>query len=191
MAFLSQQSREKRNKIKIEIFHLHVPFSKSYPETEATWPTAKCKRRNSFDTWYYMVTCAMLCVSFSSKSETINVFLKHLLKSKACDQSNQAGKKLICHVIVKSYSSNYLWKFLIKIESTWRRKIKEQAPQLALPHRGRTVRSSHWRCCIRKLFLKILQYYWKNLCWSLFLKSLQTFRPAPQAEVFLWLLQNF
>ena len=159
MAFLSQQSREKRNKTKIEIFHFHVPFSKSYPETEATWPTAKCKRRNSFDTWYYMVTCAMLCVSFSSKSETINVFLKHLLKSKACDQSNQAGKKLICHVIVKSYSSNYLWKFLIKIESTWRRKIKEQATHLTLLYRGRTVRSSHRRwCCIRKLFLKILQY---------------------------------
>ena len=35
---------------------------------------------------------------------------------------------------------------------------KEQAPQLALVYRGRTVRSSHRRCCIRKLFLKIWQY---------------------------------
>ena len=161
MVFLSQQSREKRNKIKIEIFHHHVPFSKSYPETETTWPIAKCKRRNSFDTWYYMVTCATLCVSFSSKSETINVFLKLVLKSKACDQSNQAGKKLICHVLVKNYSRNYLWKFLIKIESLWRRKIKEQTPQLALLHCGRTVRSSRRSCCIRKLFLKTLQYYGK------------------------------
>ena len=44
---------------------------------------------------------------------------------------------------------------MIKIESTWRCKIKEQAPQLTLLYRGR---SSHRRCCIRKVFLKILQY---------------------------------
>ena len=36
--------------------------------------------------------------------------------------------------------------------------MKEQAPQLTLLYRSRTVRSSHRRCCIRKLFLKILQY---------------------------------
>ena len=36
--------------------------------------------------------------------------------------------------------------------------IKEQAPQLTLLYGGRTVRSSRRRCCIRKLFLKILQY---------------------------------
>ena len=40
----------------------------------------------------------------------------------------------------------------------WRHKIKEQTPQLALLYRGRTVRSSRWKCCIRKLFLEILQY---------------------------------
>ena len=108
-------------------------------------------------TSYYIVTCATLCVSFSSKSKAINVFPKHILKSKARDQSNQARKKLICHVIVKNYLSKVSRKFLIKIESTWRREIKEQAPQLTLLYRGRTVRSSHRRCCIRKLFLKILQ----------------------------------
>ena len=53
---------------------------------------------------------------------------------------------------------NASWKFLIKIESRWRREIKEQAPQLTLLYHGRTVRSSHRRCCISKLFLKILQY---------------------------------
>ena len=118
----------------------------------------KGRGRKSFDTWYYIVTCAMLCLSFWSKSKAINVFPKHILKSKACDQSNQARKKLICHVIVKNYLSNVSWKFLIKIESTRRREIKKQAPQLTLLYRGRTVRSSHRRCCIRKLFLKILQY---------------------------------
>ena len=125
---------------------------------EHRWPTAKCKGRKSFDPWYYIVTCATLYVSFSPKLKATNVFPKHILKSKARDQSIQASKRLFCHVIVKNYLCNVSWKFLIKIESTWRREIKEQAPQLTLLYRGRTVRSSHRRCCIRKLFLKILQY---------------------------------
>ena len=40
-------------------------------------------------------------------------------------------------------------------ESTWIREIKEQAPQVTLMYRGRTIRSSHQRCCIKKLFSKI------------------------------------
>ena len=74
--------------------------------------------------------------------------------------TNQFKKaRNFCHVIIKNYLCNVSWKFLIKIESTWRRKIKEQATHLTLLYRGRTVRSSHRRwCCIRKLFLKILQY---------------------------------
>ena len=103
---------------------------------------------------YYIAT---LCVSFLSKSEAIDVFPKHILKSKARDQSIQATKKLFCHVIVNNLC-NVSWKILIKIESTWRRNVKEQAPELTSLHRGKTARSSHRRCCIRKLFLKILQY---------------------------------
>ena len=114
--------------------------------------------RKPFDTWYYIVTCATLCVNFSSKTNAIIVFPKHILKSKTRDQSNQARKKLFCQVIVKNYLSNVSWMFLIKIESTWRREIKGQVPQLTLMYRGRPVRSSHRRCCIRKLFLKILEY---------------------------------
>ena len=144
----------------MQYFWLHgiLPFSKSYREIESTWSTAKCRARKFFDTWYYIVTCATLCVSFLSKSEVINVFPKHILKSNACDQSIQARKKLLYDVIVKNYLCNVSWKFLIKIESTWRRKIKEQALQLILLYRGNTVRSSQRRCCIRKLFLKISQY---------------------------------
>ena len=41
-------------------------------------------------------------------------------------------KRLYCHVTVKIYWCNVLCKFLIKIESTRKRKIKEQAPQLTL-----------------------------------------------------------
>ena len=121
-----QQSKQKRNKIKIWIFtamflmqcfclHGILTFSKSYPEIESTWPNAKCRGRKSFHTWYYKV---VLCVNFSSKSKAINVFSKHILKSKARDQSIQAKKKLFCHVIVRNYLCNVSWKFLIKIENT-------------------------------------------------------------------------
>ena len=41
---------------------------------------------------------------------------------------------------------NVLCKFLIKIESTWRSEVKEQASQLTLLYCGEAVRSSHWRC---------------------------------------------
>ena len=56
---------------------------------------------------------------------------------------------MFCHLTVKNYLCNVLYKFLIKIESTWRRKIKEQAPQLTLLYCGRTFRRS---------YLNILQY---------------------------------
>ena len=124
----------------MQYFCLHgiLPFSKWYPVNESTWPTTKCWGRKSFDTWYYKVTWAMLCVSFSSKSKAINVFPKR-------DQSIQARKKLFCHVIVKNYLCNVSWKFLIKVESTLRCEIKEQAPQLTLLYHGRTIRRSRWR----------------------------------------------
>ena len=65
----------------------------------------------------------MLCVSFSSKSKATNVSPKH---------TNVFSKKLSCHVIVNNYLCNVLCKFLIKTESTQRRKIEEQTPQLTL-----------------------------------------------------------
>ena len=92
---------------------------------------------------------------FSSKSKAINVF--HILKSKGRDQLSQARKKLFCLVIVKTIWATFHESFLFKIESMWRCKIKEQAPQLTLLYLGMTIRSSHQRCCIRKQFLKILQ----------------------------------
>ena len=162
----------------MQYFCLHdtIPFFKSYPEIESTWPTAECRGRKPFDTWYYIVTCAALYVSFPSKSKAINIFPKHIMKSKARDQSIQVTNKLFCLVIVNKYLCNVLWKFLVKIESTWRREIKEQAPQLTLLYRGRTAKSSHLWCCIRKLFLKFCSIHMKHLCWSLFLKK--TFKLA-------------
>ena len=108
----------------------------------------------AFDTWYYIVICATLCLSFSSKSKAANVFPKHILKSKARDQLIQARNNLFCHKIVKNYLCNVLCKFLIKIESIWRRKIKDQTPQLALLNCARTVKTRHRRCSIKKAVFK-------------------------------------
>ena len=136
--------------------------------------------RQYFDTWYYIITCTTLCVSFSSKAKAINVFPKHILKSKARDHSNQTSKKLFCHVIIKNYLSNVSWKFLIKIESTWRREIKDQAPQLPL-------------CTVVGLSEATTGGVIKK---TIIFKNLQTFRPAallkrdPNTSVFLWILQN-
>ena len=46
-------------------------------------------------------SCAMLCVSFSSKSKAINVFSKHILKSKAHD-----SKELFEQHFVKDFDQN-------------------------------------------------------------------------------------
>ena len=137
----------------IQYFCLHgiVPFSKSYPEIESTWSTASA---GFWHITYYIAICATLCVSFWSKSKATDVFPKNILKSKARDKSIQARKKWYCHVTVKNYFCYVLWKFLIKIESTWRREIKEQAPQLTLFYCGRTARSSHRRWSIKKAVLK-------------------------------------
>ena len=105
----------------MQYFCLHgiLPFSKSYPETESTWPTTECTHLHSY-------LCNALC-KFFSKLEAINVFPKHILKSKARDQSIQAKKKLFWHRIVHCLC-NVSRMFFIKIERMWRWEIKEQAP---------------------------------------------------------------
>ena len=71
------------------------------------------------------------------KLKATNVFPKSILKSKAGDQPIQAKKKLFCYVIVNNHLHSILRKLLIKIESTWKREIKEQTPQLTLLYRSR------------------------------------------------------
>ena len=132
-----KQSKQKQNKIKIKIFTTMLlmqyfclqgilPLCKSYPEIESIWPTTKWKARKSFEMWYYIVTRVSLCVSFSSKSKAINVFPKHILKSKARDQSIQATKKLFCHVIVQNYSPNVA--FWSKLKARGGAKSKNRDP---------------------------------------------------------------
>ena len=124
--FLSQQSKQKRNKIKIEVFtalvlmqyfclHGILSFSKWYPEIRSIWPTARCRGRKSI-TWYYIVTCATLCVSFSSKSKAI-IFPKHILKLKSPISLSKEeivlsrdSKQLFVQRFVKVFDQN--WKYV-------------------------------------------------------------------------------
>ena len=102
-------------------FCLHVifPFSKSCPEIESTWPTAKCNRRKSFDTWYYIVTCATLCVNFSSKSKPVNVFLKTYSQIKSTWPINSSKEAIVLSRDNKElFVQHFSWKFLIKIKNT-------------------------------------------------------------------------
>ena len=110
-----------------------------------------------------LVICATLCVIFSTKSKA-TVFPKHILKWKARDKSIQARKKFFCHVIVKNSLCNVFRKFLLKIESTWRLEIKEQARKLTLLYCSRTVRSSHRRCSIKNNVLKNFVISTGNTC---------------------------
>ena len=93
------------------------------------------------------------------------------------NQSIHARKKLFCHVIVKNYLCKVLCKSLHKIESTWRREIKEQPHQLTFLYCGETIRSSHRRRSIKKLFLKILQYPLETPVLESLLKKFQAWRP--------------
>ena len=133
-----------------------LPFSKSYPEIESIWTTTKCWGKKKFDTLYYSYLYSALCKFF--------IFFQNIFwnQKHVTNQFKQA----------RNYLCNVSWKFSIKIESTWRRKIKEQAPQLTLLYCSITVRSSHQRCCLRKLFLKNFAISTGNTCVGLcFLKS--------------------
>ena len=84
------------------------------------------------------------------------------------------GQKLFCPVIVNNYLCNFLCKFMIKVKSTWRCKIKDQTLQMTLLYCGRTVRSSHQRCSIKKVvFLNFAIFTGKHQCWGLFLLKSQ------------------
>ena len=66
---------------------------------------------------------------------------------------------------------NILCKFLIKIESTWRRRITKQTPQLTLLCCGRTVRSSHRRCSMKSAVLQNFAISLENFCVGVFFEK--------------------
>ena len=103
------------------------------------------------------------------------------------NQFNQE-RILFCHVIVKNYLCNVLCNFLIKTESTWKREIKEQTPQLTLCC-GRTARSSHRRCSIKKSVLKNFVISTGSTCVGVFFKK-SCRSEGPNTRVFLYILRN-
>ena len=126
----------------IQNFCLHslVLFSKSCPKINQLQSAGK----ESLLAWYYIVICAMHCVSFSSKS--INVFSKQILKLKARNSS-----KKIVFSRVKNYFCNIVCKFLVKFQTMWRHEIKEKTPQLTSLYCCRIVRSSNLRFSIKNV----------------------------------------
>ena len=135
----------------------HFRFSKSYPEIESTWPTAKCRGRKSFDTWYYLVTCAMLCLIFSSKLKAINVFPKHSEIEGLWPINSKKEELVLSH----DSKELFVQRFMKVFDQNWKH-VEAGNQRTDTPGdftvRGRTVRSSHWTCFIGKIFLKILQY---------------------------------
>ena len=109
--------------------------------------------------WHVMLhsySCNTLYKFFLSKSKVTNVFSKHFLKSKTRDQSIQVTKTLFCHITVNNCLCSVFCMFLIKIESKWSGEIQEQTLQLTLLYSGRTIRSSQWRCSVKKAVFKNL-----------------------------------
>ena len=128
----------------IQYFWVHgiLPFSKSYPEIESTWPTAKCRSRKSFDTLYNIVTCFSKTYSEIESTWPINSSKEEIVLS-------HDNNKLFVQLFVKVFDQK--WKHVDEGN-------QRTGTQLTLLYLGRTARSSYRRCCIRKLFLKILQY---------------------------------
>ena len=64
-------------------------------------------------------------------------------------------------ILLRDSKELFVQRFVKVFDQNWKH-VKPQnlrtGTQLNLLYRGETVRSSHWRCCIRKPFLKILQY---------------------------------
>ena len=97
--------------------------------------------------------CNSLCKFF------IKIKLKCFSKTYSRIESTwsiNASKEEI--ILLRDSKELFVQRFLKVFDQNWKREIKEEAPQLTLLYRGRAVRSSHRRCRIRKLFLKVLQY---------------------------------
>ena len=122
--FLSQQSKQKRKKIKIGIFTAMFRFPNHSLKLKAPNQLQSAGKKVF---WHVILhsylSCTTLCLSFHQNRKQL-IFFQNILKSKASDESNQARKKLFCHVLVKNYLRNVSWKFLIKIESTWKSKSR-------------------------------------------------------------------
>ena len=137
----------------VPLMFLLKRYSSVFQIISWNWKHLINRKMQAKKVFWHVVIYATLCVCFSSKSKAANVFPKNILKSKHVINQFKQWRNCFCRVIavviVKNYLCNVLCKFSIKIESMWRRKIKEQTPLLTLPYCARTVRSSN-----RRWFLK-------------------------------------
>ena len=140
--------------------------------------------------------CNDLC-KFFIKIES-NCFSKTYSEIESMWSINSSKEEIVLSRDSKELFVQRFVKFFNKIESTWRRKIKEQAPQLTLLHRGAVLycQKQPLQVLYKKAILKNFAMSTGNTRVEL-LKKLQTFRPAtllerdPSRGVFLWILQNF
>ena len=156
----------------------HSSISESYPKLDEPQSAGE-ETLLTIDITF--VICATLYVSFSSKSKATNVFPKHILKSKARDKLIQARKNFSTFCV--SFSSS----------SEAREGVKSNAYLTSL-YCGSTVRSSHQRFSLKKLFLKSLQYPQESpLLKSLFknVACLKTCNFVKKRPRYSWLLRNF
>ena len=88
-----------------------------------TWSTAKCRIKNSFDTWCYLVICATFCARFSSKSKATNVEGTWSIKWSNEDilLSRDNKELYVVHSVLDF------------VQKTWRHNSKGRTPLLTLP----------------------------------------------------------
>ena len=133
-------------------------------------------------------------VSVSSKSRAINVFPKHS-EIKSTWPIKSSKEEINLSRDSKELFEQHFVKVFDQIRSKWRHEIKEQVAQLVLLYHGRTVRSSHWRCWIRNLFLSAISTG-NTVLESIFKKSADLYtcnfiKKRPHHRCLLWVLQNF
>ena len=132
-------------------------------------------------------------------------FPNHILKWKHLINRRVQVKKVFWHMILHSYLCNALCEFCIKIKSNnvfpkhiVKLKARDESIQarkklfchVILLYCSRTVRSSHWRCSIKKAVLKNFAISTRNTCVRVsFLKSCRS--EDPNSGVFLWILKKF
>ena len=126
----------------------------------------------------------------SSHVECLNEFSAHLSNNKR--NGKHFNNRVYSLFFIKSIFLKHLW--LIPNILEWQDcKIFTKLVLLQTPSRN-----SHWRCSAKNGALKNLwNFTGKNLCWSLFLIKLQTFRPVTllrrdsNTGFFVWNLRSF
>ena len=151
------------------------PFSvfQIIPWIESLWPTGKCRGRESFGTWYYIVLSAILFIFFI-KIES-NCFSKTYSEIERTLSINSSKEEM---VLLRDSKKLYVLRFVWVFDQN--RKHVEAWNQRTdtLTDFDSTVRSSHWKCSIRQLFLKSVGVCFLKSCRPLVLQLYQKGTPT-------------